>query len=124
MGPFRAKGIFKFLPHFVVSFLFLSGCSTGYRKDGNAVYYEYWNEGSGSHKDKLDADPETFEVLKDDSYAKDKKRVFYNGDVIKGADAATFEALNEWYAKDKNKGCRDKWGCFNPYHGRQNCNGN
>ncbi|MBS1604591.1 MAG: DKNYY domain-containing protein [Bacteroidetes bacterium] len=104
MNPLRATGLLKFLPQFAVSFLFLSGCSTGYRKEGSVIYYEYWNEGSGSHKDRLDADPETFEVLKDDNYAKDKQKVFYNGGVIIGADAATFESLDERYARDKNRG--------------------
>jgi hypothetical protein len=100
----NASHLLKLFLGLLVAFLFLTGCSTGYENDGNAVYYKYWNEGSGSHKDKLDADPKTFKVLKDDSYAKDKQRVFYKGDIIEGADAATFEALDEWYAKDKNKG--------------------
>jgi hypothetical protein len=104
MDYLRAHWVFKFFLYLAVSFLFLPGCSIGYQKDGNAVYYKYWNEGSGSHKNKLDADPVTFEVLKHDSYAKDKQKVFYKGDIIKGADATTFETLDEWYASDKNKG--------------------
>ena len=93
----------------LVASLFMTGCSMGYEKDDNAVYYKYWNEGSGSHKYKIDADPRTFTVLKDDNYAKDKHTVFYNGDVIKGADAATFESLREDYARDENSGYYGKY---------------
>jgi len=82
----------------------LIGCSTGYEKEGNAVYYKYWNEGSGSHKERLNADSKTFKVLKDDKYAKDDKSVFYEGELIEDADAASFETLGEWYAKDKYRG--------------------
>jgi hypothetical protein len=84
--------------------LTLFSCSTGYKNDGNAVYYEHWNEGSGQHEESIDANPETFKVLKFDRYAKDDKNVFYEGEIINGADAASFEAIEEWYAKDKNVG--------------------
>ena len=94
----------KLFLYLLVAILLLPGCSTGYEIDGNAVYYKSWNEGSGSQKEKLDADPRTFKVLKNDSYAKDKQKVFYEGDTIKGAAAATFETLGEWYARDRNKG--------------------
>lgn len=79
-------------------------CSTGYKKEGDVVYYEHWNEGSGQHKDKIEADPKTFIILEYDTYAKDEKSVFYQGEKIIGADAKTFEALGEYYAKDKNFG--------------------
>jgi hypothetical protein len=84
-------------------------CSTGYENDGEAVYYQYWNEGSGSHKDKLDADPKTFIVLKNERYAKDKSHVFFDGQLITGADAQTFQLISEWFAKDKFRGYRDHY---------------
>ena len=86
---------------FTFSFI---GCGTGYDNDGHAVYYVYWNEGSGRHKNKLDANPATFQVLPFDRYAKDDKSVFYEGEKITGADANTFEALDSYYAHDKNYG--------------------
>lgn len=85
-------------------FLIFLSCSTGYKNEGNAVYYEHWNEGSGQHKSKLDANPKTFEIFEFDNYAKDDKSVFYQGKKIIGADAKTFEAIDEFYAKDKNYG--------------------
>ena len=84
--------------------LTFSGCSTGYKNEGDTVYYEYWNEGSGQHKNKLEADPKTFEILKFKAYAKDDKSVFYKGEKIVGADAKTFEALCDFYARDKKFG--------------------
>jgi hypothetical protein len=56
--------------------LTLASCSTGYNNDGNGVYYKHWNEGSGQHEDKIDANPKTFKVLQFDKYAKDDKRFF------------------------------------------------
>ena len=79
-------------------------CSTGYKNEGDVVYYEHWNEGSGQHKNKIDADPKTFKVLKFDTYAKDGNSVFYQGEKIIGADVKTFEALGDFYAKDKKFG--------------------
>ncbi len=84
--------------------LIFSNCSTGYNNEGNAVYYEYWNEGSGQHKDKINANPKTFKVLKFSNYAKDDKNVFYQGEQILGADALTFAALDDLYARDKHNG--------------------
>lgn len=90
----------------LIGFLLLTlvGCSTGYDNNGNAVYYKDWNEGSGQHNYKIDADPKTFKILKFEKYAKDEKSVFYEGKRINGADAATFEAIGEFYARDKNTG--------------------
>jgi len=87
----------------LITVIFFS-CSTGYKNEGDKVYYEHWNEGTGCHKDQIDADPKTFEILKFDSYAKDDRSVFYKGKKIVGADAKTFEALDDFYAKDKNFG--------------------
>lgn len=92
-------------PAFLLLTLFLcAGCATGYYNDGRTVYYKHWNEGTGGRQDELKADPKTFRVLKFDRYAKDKKHVFYNGIVIKDADAASFEAIGAFYARDKNTG--------------------
>lgn len=90
--------------------LTLTGCDPKYNNEGDAVYYEYWNEANGSHKDKIEeADPKTFRILKFRRYAKDKKNVFYNGGVIAGADVSTFEAIDAYFARDKNTGyyCSD-----------------
>jgi hypothetical protein len=107
MESSHASTLFKYSPC-LIAFLFLIGCSTGYEKEANAVYYKSWNEGSGSSKYTLDADPQTFRVLKNSNYAKDKQKVFYKGIVIEGADATTFEALEEGYARDKNHGYYEK----------------
>lgn len=87
----------------LLTFLFF-GCSTGYEIEGDAVYYKFWNEGSGQIKRRLDAYPKTFISLMDKKYAKDDKTVFYDGEPIVGADGRTFELLNEVIGRDKNYG--------------------
>lgn len=67
---------------------------SSYAKDKNAVYV-----GCGSLLE--NADPDTFQVF-EDSYAKDKDTVWWNGYEIEGADASSFQALGENYAKDSN----------------------
>jgi hypothetical protein len=93
----------------LATIILLTGCSTGYENDGDAVYYKYWNEGSGSHRDRLDADPKTFTVLDSKRYAKDKSHAFFDGKIIEGADPATFNSVSEWFAKDKNRGYRSQY---------------
>jgi hypothetical protein len=88
----------------LIIILTLASCSTGYEIDGDVVYYNHWNEGSGQHRNKINADAKTFKIFEFDAYAKDNKKVFYQGEEIIGADASTFKALDEFYAKDKNFG--------------------
>ena len=52
-------------------FLLISGCS-GYEVRDSSVCWTYWNEGMGSGETELDVDLETFEILDNDNYAKDK----------------------------------------------------
>lgn len=48
---------------FVLGILILTSCTTGYKNDGKEVTWHTWNEGSGHHSMKVNADPETFEIL-------------------------------------------------------------
>src|SRR5688572_21346660 len=49
------------------------------------------------------ADVSTFEILDEEqTYARDKNQVYYNGNVIPDADSATFELLESYYSRDKN----------------------
>jgi len=84
--------------------LVITGCSSGYNNDGQTVYYNHWNEGNGQHHRQLDADPKTFRILEFSSYAKDEKTVYYEGQEIIGADAASFVALGDCFGKDKHYG--------------------
>lgn len=78
----------------------LFSCTVGYKNDGKEVTWHTWNEGNGHNSRKVDADPKTFEELKDD-YGRDTKYAFYKGDIIKGADGGSFRAIGKWYAADK-----------------------
>lgn len=49
------------------------------------------------------ADPKTFEVLKSGYYAKDAKHVWYHDEIVKGADAASFKDDGDMIGHDKNQ---------------------
>lgn len=92
-----------FIVHTLLFFFILTACNR-YVKKGGAVYYKSWNEGTGKKQSRLDADRLTFTQLRYKNYAKDKTLVFYKGQPVAGADAASFEAIGEWYAKDNYRG--------------------
>src|SRR5699024_10470882 len=81
--------------------LLFCSCSNYTVKDGK-VYYIIRNEAVGKELKPINANPETFEILEYGRYAKDENSVFYKGLKLKGADAKTFVALDEFYGKDKN----------------------
>lgn len=78
----------------IVILMLLTSCSVGYKNDGKEVTWHTWNEGNGHNSRKVNADPETFEVL-DDDYGRDKTHAFYRGDIIKGADGQSFRVLKK-----------------------------
>lgn len=76
------------------------GCS-GYVIEKDGVYYEDWNEARGRTKRLLkDLDPETFEVLENDAFGKDKNYVYLNGNPIIGADPKSFKVINDAFSVD------------------------
>ena len=83
------------------------GCSEdGYRiEEGKVVYEKPWNEGHGTIIKRLNADPETFEVLGSDnlSWAKDADTVFWGTIELDFMDSKSFEVINIAFAKDKEK---------------------
>ena len=81
-------------------FLFLTSCSGRYEKNGDTWSWITTNEG-GQNTKELVTDLSTFEVLDDETYAKDKHHVFRKGSIIEGADPKTFEVISSTdYAKD------------------------
>ncbi|MHC5310635.1 DKNYY domain-containing protein [Myroides sp. LJL116] len=77
------------------------GCSKGYKKQGDTVYYMKWNESSGQIKRQIEADAKTLQIF-NDYYAKDDYSVFFRGEKISNVDPKTFQALSQDYAKDKD----------------------
>lgn len=95
---------FRILILCLLSLLFTVSCNH-YENEGDAVYYKSWNEAEGSRiKTLYGVDPQKFHVLKYDRYAKDDRLVFFDGDTVKGADAKSFEAIGEFYGRDKYRG--------------------
>ncbi len=85
--------------------VFSCGGEPEFQIKDDTVYYKTSNYKDLRHHEdfqKLDADANTFRILKDGSYAKDDRAVFYHEKAITGADAATFEAIGKMMGRDKN----------------------
>jgi DKNYY family len=86
----------------------LSSCQTGFIQTGyineNGVWkYISLDEGAGRRVKSLNADNDTFTVLKNERYAKDKNNVFFDGHRIDTAMSDSFKVINDFgYAKDSN----------------------
>lgn len=80
-----------------------AGCSSsGYKTEDGKVYWYGWKEAAGKTKDLVrGADASTFEVLHHGTYGKDSKRCYHKTTSIALADPASFVSLTEYYAKDK-----------------------
>lgn len=96
-----------------VIFLFLTisiltSCRRGYKVEGDIVYYETWNEGSGHNKRIIEkADAKTFQelILKNDAdfdFGKDKNHLFINGELINNIDPKTFKYIGNYIFRDKD----------------------
>ena len=101
------------IAYLLISCIFILGCEglfQGYNKKDNKVYYKHLSETTGTGEILVDdADYKSFKKLKDFRFGKDKNWVFFNGQILKGADSESFILLKEYtsfgfyqYAKDKN----------------------
>ncbi|NMH23946.1 DKNYY domain-containing protein [Flavobacterium solisilvae] len=92
----------------ILTLLFLTSCTRGYKVENGKVYYEYWNEGSGQGKRLIEqADAKTFRELNFDSesnfeFGKDKNHLFIDGEVIKNIDPNTFKFIGNYIFRDKD----------------------
>lgn len=94
--------------------LLLGACTdTGYIKEEKKWYWVTSNAGGVSRHTIKTADDATFEVL-GSGFAKDKRHVYWLGDILKKADPSSFEIINsdrktatseetELYTRDKNQ---------------------
>ena len=86
----------------------LTSCRRGYKVEGDKVYYESWNEGSGQNKRIIEkADAKTFQELKlesdaDFEFGKDKNHLFINGELINNIDPETFQYIGNYIFRDKD----------------------
>ncbi len=77
--------------------------ATGYHEIDGEWVWVFRSARAGSEVTKLDADHDSFVVLDNNRYAKDKHRVFLESATIDGADPSTFQLLDaNCYAKDKS----------------------
>nr|WP_314866128.1 DKNYY domain-containing protein [uncultured Flavobacterium sp.] len=86
----------------------LISCRRGYKIEGDKVYYETWNEGSGQNKRIIEqADAKTFQELNlkndaDFDFGKDKNHLFINGELINNIDPKTFKYIGNYIFRDKD----------------------
>src|SRR5579872_6764948 len=96
----------KFFGIFAV--VLLVSCKREYTVEGNKVYYNYWNEGSGSQKWLIDsADAKTFTGLKFDcdcdfTFGRDKRHLFIDGVPIRNIDPNSFRFVGHYIFRDKD----------------------
>jgi len=92
----------------LVVFSVLTSCRRGYKIEGDNVYYEHWNEGSGQNKDLIDsADPKTFQKLKFDcdcdfEFGKDKNHLYIDGKPIRNIDPNSFKFIGNYVFRDND----------------------
>lgn len=92
----------------VLTILFLTNCSRGYKIEDGKVYYKYWNEGSGQGRQLIEeADANTFQKLSIDcdcsfEFGKDKNYLFIDGKLIKNIDPNTFKFVGNYIFRDKD----------------------
>ncbi|MBV4358883.1 DKNYY domain-containing protein [Pinibacter aurantiacus] len=92
----------------VLTISILTSCRRGYKVEGDSVYYEYWNEGSGQNKRLIEqADAKTFQKLTFDcncnfEFGKDKDHLFMNGELIESIDPNTFKFIGNYIFRDKD----------------------
>lgn len=86
---------------FIIAILIIS-CGEGYKKE-NEKWTWFKQSEAGNHIREITPDMDTFEILKNEEYAKDKNTVYRKGLVIANADPKTFTVISEdGYSKDKN----------------------
>ena len=82
-------------------FFLASSCNSGYSEQNGKWVWISYDEGVGKRINQIDEhDLETFEVLDNEKYARDKNSVFYIGRIIKNADPKSFEVIGNDYSKD------------------------
>lgn len=98
----------KQLTFILLTLLILTSCRRGYKVEGDEVYYEYWNEGSGQNKRIIEqADAKTFKELNfncdcDFEFGKDKNHLFIDGELINNIDPNTFKFVGNYIFRDKD----------------------
>jgi len=82
-------------------------CNSDYESKDGKIYYVFYSFGQGGWNERIveNADTNSFETIdsNENLYGKDKSNVYYNNEIIPGADPKTFKYIKEGYAIDKNK---------------------
>lgn len=94
-------------PFAILIILIFFSCSSEYEKREDKVYYKFWSFGQGGWNEKVleNADLESFSEIKsdDNTYGKDEFNVYYENEIIPGADPTTFKILKKGFAIDAKR---------------------
>jgi len=101
------RKIFKPLLFFIT--LILISCNSGYQNENGKWTWISYDEAVGKRQDEVKkADTETFVILENKKYAKDKNYVFFKGRIIEFAEPSSFEIINDnGYSKDSKNAYLD-----------------
>ena len=96
----------KYIVFFFLVMLLMS-CEKEYIIKNNSVYLKGWNEGNGNYERLVkNADAKTFENLKfkgiNGVFGKDKKTVFFDGEIVENCDPKSFTFIGNYLFKDKD----------------------
>lgn len=90
----------------LVFLLLFMSCEKKYIIKNNSVYMKGWNEGQGNYERLLEnADAKTFSEIEtnDNLYGKDKSNVYYQNQIIPGADPNSFKTIKKGFAVDAKR---------------------
>ncbi|WP_180336319.1 DKNYY domain-containing protein [Pontibacter ramchanderi] len=89
----------------VLSSTILFACSPKYKIENGQWAYITFDEAAGKRVRNISADINSFQVLKDKRYGKDRNHVFFEGRIIPKADPKSFQIIQSkgysTYSKDK-----------------------
>jgi len=92
---------------FILITLILISCSSDYELRDKKVYYVFFSFGNGGWNEKVieNADINSFVKIDSDEnlFGKDNKNVYFNNEIIPGADPKTFKHIKNGYAIDKKR---------------------
>jgi hypothetical protein len=105
----KGRRQFRMMMVAMAGFLALQGCAliepAHYVVRDDAVYWVSYPGSSSSpsferYDRRLDADPQTFEILAFANWGKDAQSAYYRGMSVDGVDAASFRAISDEFAVD------------------------
>jgi len=100
--------IYRRLVILFIGLMCFTSCKRKYTIEGDKVFYEYWNEGSGQNRRLLEmADSKTFQPIEFDcdcdfKFGKDRNHLYIDGKPINNIDPYSFTFIGNYVFRDKD----------------------